>query len=114
MNILLTLNHVNGIDSFSQFMTIGIPIVIIISIILMLYFSPAQVLARAIKELGKKEDKKMHIIEENEKYFKLDSGVKVFKNWYNKDNDCFLCEYGTYIPIYNYDDKIIAFMFMRK
>lgn len=109
----MNLNNIFGGGSFMQF-SIVLFIVTIVIVILMFYFSPAQVLARAIKELKKQENKKMYISDENDEYYIIDSGVRILKQWYDKKSDCFICEYGTYIPIYNYDNRIIAFLFMRK
>lgn len=116
MNLLLALNYnqSQGVDSLDKYILyVSLGIVFIISIILMFYFSPAQVLARAIKEVGLKENKKMYILEETEEYFLIDSGVRIYKSWYNTDNDCYISDYGFYIPIYE-RDNFNSFLFMRK
>ena len=116
MNLLLALNYnqsqgVDSVDKYILYVSLGI--VFIISIILMFYFSPAQVLARAIKEVGLKENKKMYVIEETEKYFLIDSGVRIYKRWYNTDSDCYISDYGFYVPIYE-QNEINSFILMRK
>lgn len=85
---------------------------VVLGIVLMFYFSPAQVLARAIKEIGKNE-KKMYVIEETEEYFVIESGVRILKKWYDLKNDCYIVEYGYYVPIY-VQNEINSFIFMRK
>ncbi len=114
MNLLLALDNSQGINSFVQFSTVSIGGIIIIIICIFLWLTPTLILSRAIKSLSKPQNKKMGIASENDVCFELDSGVRVLKKWYDSDNDYYVCDYGYYLPIRNYANLVIYFVFIRK
>lgn len=112
MNILLALDSANGINSFEQFCQVGIPIGIALLLWLVLYILPSYIISNAIKKLN--SPTRFRIIKEYNDCFRLDNDVMIYKKWYDDKYDLYECPYGYYIPIYNYEKDIVAFVYERK
>ena len=113
MNILLALDSSYGINSFEQFSSIFIPILLFLIVWLLLYILPATIIANAIKKTNSSNNR-LRITKEYNDCFKLDNDILIYKKWYDEENDLYECPYGYYIPIYNYEKDVVAFVYESK
>lgn len=101
-----------GFELFNEYTIVCIVLFVVIGFLLWLL--PVFILSNSIKGLGKNQSNKMYIANENDLYYELDSGVRIYKKWHDVENDCYVCVYGYYIPVRNFEDVIISFVFIRK
>lgn len=113
MNILLALDSSYGINSFEQFSSIFIPILLFLIVWLLLYILPASIIANAIKKTNSSNNQ-LRIVKEYNDCFKLDNDILIYKKWYDEENDLYIAPYGFYIPIYNYQKDVVSFVYERK
>ena len=116
MNLLLSLEQTNGIDSFTQFATmIGLPTVVIIFLALLIYLLPAIIIASAIKKAARMRELPQFISLRHSysSYFDLDYGIRLHRKYAVKDEGLYDTPYGIFVPVYN-GDYIIGFMYSKK
>lgn len=121
MNLLLALEQTNGINSFAQFITIlgGSGIILVLFIVLFSIFSPAVIIANAIKKAALIRSLPQHlkVVIEEDDLFKLEHGVVVYKKYYDKELDRYVTPHGVYEPLYSSsyfnDHHVSAFIYKK-
>lgn len=102
-----------GINSFSQFVGLVLPLLLFLLVCLFIYILPAKIIADAIKK-NNSISNFLGIDAEYDDSYRLHSGIVVYKKWYDKENDIYISPYGFYIPVYNNNKDIVSFMYEKK
>lgn len=105
----------NPNNNFGLYSLEGLIIAVIVFLIVYFLFIlvPPLIIADAIKK-SNKQNNKISVEEEEENYFKLANGINLPKNSHIKEWDIYEMPYGYYIPVYNWNKSIIAFIYESK
>ena len=92
---------------------VGFSVFVLFLVYLLLYIFPTLIISNSIKKINKPMYNIGIDVEYNDS-FKLENGIVIYKDWYDKKNDLYDATYGFYIPIYSNDKNILAFMYVSK
>lgn len=116
MYLQLALDNTGGINSFAQFATmIGLPTVVIVFLVFLIYLLPAVIISSSIKKVAYMNDLPRFIAvkRSNSSYFVLEYGIRIHRKYAVKDKELYDTPYGIFDPVYD-GDNIIGFMYSKK
>lgn len=99
-----------------MFDILGFGVVVSIAFYLVFYLFvvivPCVIVAHSIKKL--REPCFYDVVSEfDDCYIISCHNMRIYKKWYDVQNNVFIAPYGFFIPQYGYDDNIVGFVFIK-
>ena len=90
-----------------------VSVLLLLLLYFMMFIIPCLIIANAIKKTNSTNNR-LRITKEYNDCFRLDNDILVYKDWYDDIYDLYIAPYGFYIPVYNYEKDVVAFLYERK